>query len=182
MNKNALCASIGAGALFCSPVHALTISGTGVFDVIGNIGNGIDTLGSGFFALRRDVVLDFEFTAFGHTWDEIDIRRHCDCHSEPPDVLLSVGFHFCDITAGNGWDFAWDLFHPNSGIVYDFDGIPFAGTEESGQAHLAGPIDVRVDIPASGTLPLLALEPAQLPSHGARAGLEPAGGGKGHNC
>ena len=87
--------------------HADRMTGTATFDVP-YFDGGFVAEGSGFFELRSDHVIDFEFSVLGFTWTEDDIVGDCDCvveedvgvGQEPYPDLISLIFASDD---GNVW-------------------------------------------------------------------------------
>jgi len=151
VNPQAAIVAVFLGA--AAPVHAATISGFAVFDVLDTESNVIAT---GSWLLERSRVLDFELTTAEGTWDEIDIGRRCECQAFFPDFLDSVNFHFGD-ASGDSWHLFFSFRDDNFGILYDVDGVTFGGTSENGEFFAPGEYVVFVDVPESGTFALLAL-------------------------
>ena len=113
--------------------HADRMTGTATFDVPywDYYGAGFVAEGSGFFELRSDHVIDFEFSVLGFTWTEDDIVGDCDCvveedvgvGDEPYPDLISLVFASND---GNVW-IEWG----SGGSGY------FESYVDAGQYHLA---------------------------------------------
>jgi hypothetical protein len=127
----------------------------------------------GFFSIRENRVADFEFTVFGRTWTEADVR-HCDCLAFPVDFpppqydLGVIGFSFID--GADSWGFVWAV-NPNRGeglfrFGYNVDGFRMQGDSNchNGCAGIAfSELAYRINVPESGTLALLLLGLAGFP-------------------
>ena len=142
-----------AALAICAPAHATTISGSMSFDIFATE-FGDDPFGSGFVELRRNHIRDFEFTAFGYTWDEAEAEP-CQCSSQFPDILLTIALHGGDEIGS--FVLAFDFLHSNFGLVFDDADHSFSGTSENGTAGaLLTSFNIRV-VSEPGAIGLLAL-------------------------